>query len=64
MINIVIGNMFDYPSTYLLIGSNIRGHCECKTSLMSQALPYLQEEELIEYNEDSKTISKYGDVLT
>ncbi len=60
----VVGNMFDYPSTYLLVGSNIRGHCESKTSLMSQALPYLEEEELLEYNEDSKTILKYGDVLT
>ncbi|MFZ2863864.1 MAG: hypothetical protein WA440_03855 [Ignavibacteriaceae bacterium] len=64
MIKIVVGNMFDYPSTYLLVGSNIRGHCESKTSLMSQALPYLKDEELLEYKEDSKTVSKYGDVLT
>ena len=63
MIKIVVGNMFDYPGAYLLVGSNIRGHCTKPTSLVSQSLQYLEPEELIEYQEDVKTDGKYGDIV-
>lgn len=63
MIKIVVGNMFDYPSTFLLVGSNVRGHCEKSTSLVSQSLKYLAPEELAEYQEDLKKEGKYGDVV-
>jgi len=63
MIKIVIGNMFDYPSSCLLVGSNVRGHCKSPTSLMSQVLPLLDEDSLENYKIESKVVSEYATVV-
>ena len=60
MIKIVIANMFDFPSRFLLIGSNFRGHCEKPTSLVSQVLPYFDSESLADYDRRTKEIQKLG----
>ena len=62
-IKILIGNMLGYSADYLLVGSNVRGHCEAPTSLVSQILDLLEPEELVEYKEDVKTVGRYGDVV-
>lgn len=62
-VNVVVGNMLDYPAECLLVGSNVRGHCEAPTSLVSQILDLMEPEELVEYKEDIKTVGRYGDVV-
>jgi len=64
MIKIVVGNMFDYPSGYLLVSSNVRGHCESPTSLMSQVLPRLPDDEVEEYKTNNLANHEYGSVDT
>ncbi|RKY90457.1 MAG: hypothetical protein DRQ01_09160 [Ignavibacteriae bacterium] len=60
MIKIVVANMFDFPSRFLLIGSNFRGHCEKPTSLVSQVLPYFDSESLADYDRRTKEVQKLG----
>jgi len=62
-VKIVVGNMLDYPAHYILVGSNVRGHCESPTSLVSQILDLMEPEELAEYKDDIKTVGRYGDVV-
>lgn len=61
-VNIVVGNMLNYPAECLLVGSNVRGHCEAPTSLVSQILDLLEPEELVLYENDNKTVRDYGEV--
>ena len=60
MIKIVIANMFDCPSRFLLIGSNNRRHCEKPASLVSQVLPYFDSESLADYDRRTKEVQKLG----
>lgn len=60
IIKIVVGNMFDYPANYLLVGSSVRGHCEKPTSNVMQVLTHLEQESLNEYSLANKTLQKYG----
>ena len=60
MIKIVVGNMFDYPANYLLVGSSVRGHCEKPTSNVMQVLPLFDEESREEYKIVNQTLQEYG----
>ncbi len=60
MIKIVVANMFDCPSRFLLIGSNNRRHCEKPASLISQVLPYFDPESLANYEKRSQDIQNLG----
>jgi len=56
--------MFDYPSGYLLVGSNVQGHCESPTSLISQVLPRLKDNEVEEYKTNNLKNHEYGSIDT
>lgn len=60
MIKIVVANMFDFPSRFLLVGSNNREHCEKPASLVSQVKPYFDPESIENYEKRSHDIQKPG----
>ena len=51
--------MFDFPSRFLLVGSNNKGHCEKLASLVSQVKPYFDPESIENYEKRALNIYEH-----